>query len=1258
MASESSSSSFPRLTVAVALVISSLAGCGGGGGTQVGSNPPPGEKGVFTGFVGDFDWQSPQGESGGEGIGEGADGGGGFGVGGALGQFRNALVVVKFPDGTELGRALTDDVAGMVTVRPGRDYTGALLMEIRGRDGASYFEEGKNAYVPYEEGRVLRAIVPTVTRNVGITPFTEAGFRLAVQCQSGQGPATVCGQDAGGANGTLPSDGAITAANEHVKSILNQQFPFALQIDDVTRLPFIVGDATGEGAVSTTQRGRYGLVNIAFSKQAAMYNTGAQAPTLLATEQLSEDLLDGRLDGRSGDAPAVAAPLRTYDPHSIASELASALAQQTDRYGNTDARAALPSLVAFGNVRYDGYYFDARIGASGSTDTVAVATETASTRRTPGQVTEYVRPEGDTRGFMVYGNMGSGALFIKTDSIDSTSRTLALGNNPNGELGSGNTAATQTGPAQISLPGVLTHAVGGYGHTVTRFADGSVFAFGDNEYGQLGQGQGVGTLARSTTPLPVPLPAGAVAVAATNAASFALLEDGRVMSWGGSWGFGTLGDGANDTVRTSPAAVPIDRVVQIAARDNDVIALRADGTVWTWGSFSQTAATDPPYGVRPGHTVPTQLTGLPSNDVRKVLTEQGISIALMGDGAVYTWGIYFDITAQTFLKDLQPTRVLNLPPLRDVMPGGFNGYGQRPFDRLTAMGVDYAGRFWKIRGRVAERYDPADPTAQRRPQGQAPREDCASCHTVRPAQVPPPPVEGPACVLPAFKLDAAGAPVLVNSQSDCASCHNGNVLGTGFVLAPLTCVPPTLPPPRPPIEAEALTGRCELPIAHPPAPEGAFCATCHNGVIAPPLACSPDQTPVPPPSATTASITGAIDDQGPVNGPLGNGEATDDDTPTLEGTVSAALIAGETVRVLRNGTDVGAADVNGLRWRFTLPALGSDGNFSFAAEVQNAGGARGVRSQPFALTLTRSGPSITATIDAVADNVAPVTGNLGPDNATNDPTPTLLGRLSAPLRGNATVRVRRNGIVLGAAVVDGNSFSFSDTLDTPSAVDGTRYTYTATVTSGQGVEGVPSPAFAIVFDNQAPTAAADLSVIADRPVSTRFPNAFRNVPRNGGASDSTLEIVAQLANGSADERIEFLRNGQVIGSVALSGNSPNGRRASFVDDLGLNLSGAGAAIVPVRPSYTARVVDRAGNVGPTGAAFAVQVGFFGCEALRLERPDAANHFPGTDCRSCHAAGNPAPRTRLVMPAFSATVQLPASAYWCTFRSQETVPLPF
>lgn len=1270
----------PRLvTVISSLALGVLlAGCGGGDSTVVAASCP--EIGVCTGFVGDLDYE---GQGGGEGVGDGADGSGGIGAGGALGQFRNALVIVTFPDGSELGRAKTDPVKGMVTIRPGRDYAGALLIEVTGAPDASYFEEGKNEYVPFGADRRIRAIVPRITGNIGITPFTEAAYQLAVSCQGGSGPVSVCGQSLGQSNETLPGVGAVEASNEAVRVLTNRQFPASLHLSSITRLPFIVSDQTGSGEVSTTARGKYGLVNIAFSKQAAMYNTRADAPTLLAIEQLSQDLLDGKLDARTDGLQAVPAGSRTYDPHTLTSELSSALSQQSFRFGNSDALASLPELVSFGNVRYDSYFFDARLGSSGSANTVAIATETNSSKRTAGQIEEYVTPADDQRGFMVYGNLGSGGLFIKTDSANSSSKILVVGDNVNGELGTGNRASIDQA-ATIDLPGVLTHVAGGYGHTLVRLADGRVYAFGDNEFGQLGQGGEAGRPRRSLTALPVALPAGAIAIGASNAASFALLEDGRVYSWGASWGFGALGDGQADSVRATPMPVleqggeVLDGVVQLSARDNDVIVLKADGTVLTWGSFSQRASTVLPQLVQPGQTVATPIAGLPAGQpVRKVLTEQGLFVVLLGGqeqaGAVYAWGIHFDLSADGFLFDLQPRRVLNLPPVRDIMPGGFHGYGSRPFDRLTGMAVDYQSRYWKLRGRVAERYDPANPTAQRRPQGFGARPNCDECHTVRPAIVPQPPLTGTACgPLPSFKL-SNGEPALVNANSDCTSCHNGGSLANGTVLPPLECVVPALPPPRPVVEAEPLTGRCELPLAHPPAPDGTFCSSCHNSIIAAPLTCSTETAPLPPPSATTATVTVAIDNVQPVVGNLIDGGVTNDSSPLLGGTTSARLLAGEAVRILNNGADIGVATLESSgAWRFQVGNL-PDGNYSFSAQIQNAGGARGVVvTPPFRLSIATGNVTNAAQVlsadDNFRSNFSSQTGPVFSGGATDDSTPTIRGSLGNPLASGEKIVLRRlgpDGQIAETILRPENTTQWTYTdagLSSQSRAEGAQYQYTAVVVGANGTESRPQdPPFSLIFDNVRPPTPRLASVFADAPGSANIAASQLggDIPDGKGSMDPSLDVSVMVSGAPAEDRVELLVGSSVLGEVKTGAADSNGvRSGTYRHDHGISLAGdtVAAGQSPSSLVYRARLVDAAGNQSALSASRTVRVGFFDCQVLWQRagaNPDATQRdkyrnktrrhtdtgYTYDQCTRCHENT----RQRLKLPD--------PGTYWCSFNSR-------
>ncbi len=1177
-----------------------LVSCGGGGGG--GGDTGPEVKGVFTGFSGDLDWVAPGG--GGDGPGGGADGDGGAGAGGALGQFRRALVVVTFPDGTELGRALTDDVRGMVTIKAGRSYNGPLLIELRGQPDALYFEEGLEAYVPFPPGKVLRAIIPRISKNIGVTPFTEAGYQLALSCQGGisdctspksvypanphpiapSKPATAAASSGAAttapAAGTsvstkaLPSTLEIEGANARVLELLNRQFPSLLQVDDIARLPYIVNDGSARGDITLSQRGRYGLVNIAFSKQAAMFNTRSGAPTLLAINQLSADVLDGRLDGQSFGAPAGPAGERTYDPGTLTTELSSALAQQTGRYGGTEAVAALPPVVAFGNVRYDSYYFDAKVVANGTASTIAIATETATPagqppKRQPGQPTEYVTPEGDKRAFMVYGNMGNGALFIKTDSSNSTSRILAIGDNTNGELASGNQVAPRSTPYEIALPGVLTHVAGGMGHTVARFADGSVWAWGDNAYGQLGQGFITG-LARSLQPVRVTLPKPAIAVAAANVSSFALLEDGTVYSWGSAWGFGTLGDGTKSGQRLTPGPVltsagALTGVVQLVGRDNDVVALTGDGTVFSWGSYPAPSQADgevPPTGSAGGQAVATPMVGLPTDvRVRKVLTEQALFAALMEDGAVYTWGVHFDITANAVLHDYRPVRVLNLPPVRDMMPGGFLGYGPRPFDRMTGMAIDYDNQLFRIRGRVAERYDPARPTNQRRPKGQAPRPDCASCHTVLGRTLPPAPPKAGAA---ACGLIPPNILPLLTSESVCESCHNGAPLSTGTALPLLACVPPSLPAPGPASQPAGFDTVCQLPPTnHTTISPGAFCASCHNSVISAPLKC----VATPATTAPALTTTTTLDTAASGGTPIARGSVTAASTASFTGTLGAPLNAGESLEVLANGSRLGVATVSGAAWSFTATGLTS-GSYAVTTRVASAAGL-GPQSAAYEFTVENTVPAQTATVASVADDVGLITGTLSSGQAGDDPTPLLNGTLSQALPGGSTVVVLRNGVALpGTATLTSQGWTYADSL----ATSGT-YTYTAQVRSSTGLLGAVGPSFGYVLQLGGSPRTASIVGIIDNVGPSTGTFGSSGLTTDDAAPQLTGNLSGALAAG---ETVRVYRNGGTspVGTASVAGTT-----WSFQD----------AGLVDGPYAYVARVLDSVGGPGSPSATFNINV---------------------------------------------------------------------
>lgn len=1034
-------------------VLLTLLSCGGGGGASADAEREPRPEGVYAGFEPrapgitldqalNWELQSAGGDgSGTGGVGAGADGDGGVGAGGDFGQFRNARLVVRYMDGTLVGggEARTDARTGMVTIVPRPGFNGPLYLELHGGDGASYYEEGKDAFVEFPPGQVIRAIIPSIKRNIGITPFTEAAYRLLTEGLTAERAV----------NPGAPTAAEIAAANARVLEMLNQQVPARLRVDDIARLPFIKSPTIG-AAIGIDPRGRYGLVNGAFSKQAAMFNPDRERPTLDAMAQLAADLQDGVLDGMNGSVGAVAADARTYDPHTLTGEISSALAEQAFRFGTDESRLALPKVLNFGYARYDGYLFDTAVTARGEAiDTVVGWVGDNPLQRSVGQ--SFNKLPSESRVFSARGNFGHGATYYRANTVNSRLKAYMLGDNTNGELATGDTASTGGQPREIALPGVPTHVAGGFAHTLARMADGSVYAWGDNAFGQLGTGGG-----NSALPVRVSLPRAAIAVAATHKASYALLDDGSVYAWGSSAGFGLLGDGDKNSTSAAPKPVTsINAVVQIAARDNDVIVLRRDGSVWHWGSFPADVAAytvgapEAPYAG--GTPQPKQVAGLPAGvAVRKVLTEQGLFAALLANGAVYTWGVYHDITADAVMRDLDARRVLGLPPLRDMMPGGFIGYGARPFDRLTAMGIDYAGGMWKVRGRVAEEFDPANPAQQRRPRGQGPRTDCETCHTALSGWplTPEAPTTGDACQpSAAFHGGSANEPLMIHADTACEKCHNPERVTPQFPKGWLTCVKNgNLPARSSPVPPPVVPNACSIPAQHPFTPPGTVCSSCHNSVIArpmnhPAINCAQPPGDVLPALRTVATISAALDDAGAT---IAAGATTRDTTPTLRGTTSAALAGGQVVRVLRNGNAVGQAQASGTNWSFTDAGVGN-GLQRYVVRIED-GDRFGSSSDPYEFSVDTGNPVQTTTVVITDDTTNTVLANPG---FTRDTTPTVSGTLSAALGSGERVRLLRDGAVLADLGASGTAWRYTE----PRELAGAPYTYAARVIDAAGKLG-------------------------------------------------------------------------------------------------------------------------------------------------------------------------------------------------------------
>lgn len=181
-------------------------------------------------------------------------------------------------------------------------------------------------------------------------------------------------------------------------------------------------------------------------------------------------------------------------------------------------------------------------------------------------------------------------------------------------------------------PGVRSISGGGW-HSMALSNNGSLWTWGANNFGQLGDG----TNTNRVDPVQVTgLPTNVITVSAGVEHSLALLSDGTVRAWGNNTD-GQLGDGTNNNSAVPVQVSGLDNVIAIFAGGWHSMAIKNDGTVWTWGRNAEGQLGD---GTNANSNIPVQVIGL--DGVSAIDAECTSSVALRADGTVWEWGGYYD----------------------------------------------------------------------------------------------------------------------------------------------------------------------------------------------------------------------------------------------------------------------------------------------------------------------------------------------------------------------------------------------------------------------------------------------------------------------------------------------------------------------------------------------------------------------------------------------------------------------------------------
>lgn len=195
----------------------------------------------------------------------------------------------------------------------------------------------------------------------------------------------------------------------------------------------------------------------------------------------------------------------------------------------------------------------------------------------------------------------------------------AWGNNSEGQMGDG-TTADYLRPVKI-MDDVQSVSAGLHNSFAVK-RDGSLWAWGSGTFGL-----GDGTTTEYLSP-PKKIMDDVTALSSSEVHILAIKSDGSLWTWGTNY-FGELGDGST-TNRNTPVKI-MDDVMSVSAGSHHSTAIKRDGSLWAWGNNSWGELGD-------GSTTDRHSPVKIMDDVMSVSGGDNHTLAIKTDGSLWAWG--------------------------------------------------------------------------------------------------------------------------------------------------------------------------------------------------------------------------------------------------------------------------------------------------------------------------------------------------------------------------------------------------------------------------------------------------------------------------------------------------------------------------------------------------------------------------------------------------------------------------------------------